>query len=127
MYELIEDISALNRAIPEIRQNSTIGVDLEADSMFHYREKVCLLQISSRRHIFIIDPLLVKDLSSLLPIFKDHKIRKIFHGADYDIRSLFRDFGMTVNGLFDTQIAARYLGIRAFGLANLLKDIMGIS
>jgi len=127
MYELIEDIGALNRAIKEIRYDSTIGVDLEADSMFHYREKVCLLQIASQHHTFIIDPLAVKDLSSLLPIFKDHKIRKIFHGADYDIRSLFRDFGITVNGLFDTQIAARYLGIKAFGLADLLNDILGIS
>ena len=48
------------------------------------------------------------------------------HGADYDIRSLHRDFGIEVSNLFDTMIAARFLGIAEFGLAALLRARFGI-
>jgi ribonuclease D len=48
------------------------------------------------------------------------------HGADYDIRSLHRDFGIEVQNLFDTMLASRFLGITEFGLAALLKARFGI-
>lgn len=120
-YTLIEDYSGLQKIIADIKNEPAIGVDLEADSMFHYQERVCLLQISSRENNMVIDPLSVKDLSPLAPVFEDTAVRKIFHGADYDIRSLFRDFGIEVNNLFDTQIAAKFLGYNETGLASLLK------
>ncbi|HPQ27471.1 MAG TPA: HRDC domain-containing protein [Desulfobacteraceae bacterium] len=120
-YTLIEDCSGLQKIIADIKNEPAIGVDLEADSMFHYQERVCLLQISSRENNMVIDPLSVKDLSPLAPVFEDTAVRKIFHGADYDIRSLFRDFGIEVNNLFDTQIAAKFLGYNETGLASLLK------
>ena len=74
-----------------------------------------------------MDPLAVKDLSPLAPIFKSPEIRKIFHGADYDIRSLYRDFQIEVNTLFDTQIAARFLGLKDIGLASLLEERLNIT
>jgi ribonuclease D len=118
---LIENDADLNKAAAELQKEPVIGVDLEADSMFHYQEKVCLLQISTHELNMVIDPLSVQDISPLAPVFKDPQIRKIFHGADYDIRSLYRDFGIEVHSLFDTQIAARFLGARETGLASLLK------
>jgi len=118
---LIENDADLNKIVGELQKEPVIGVDLEADSMFHYQEKVCLLQISTQTLNLVIDPLSVQDLSPLAPVFADARIRKIFHGADYDIRSLYRDFGIEVHSLFDTQIAARFLGARETGLASLLK------
>jgi ribonuclease D len=120
-YMLIENVADLYKIVVELQKESEIGVDLEADSMFHYPEKVCLLQISTHALNIVIDPLSVEGLSPLAPIFADARIRKIFHGADYDIRSLYRDFGIKLHSLFDTQIAARFLGIRETGLASLLK------
>lgn len=104
-----------------------MAVDLEADSMFHFQEKVCLLQIAANRHNVVIDPLAVEDLSSLKPLFQNPKIRKIFHGADYDIRSLYRDFNIEVNNLFDTQLASMFLGIRETSLEALLANRFGVS
>jgi ribonuclease D len=118
---LIENDTELNKSVAKLKKEAAIGVDLEADSMFHYQEKVCLLQISTRAQNIIIDPLSVQDLSPLASVFADTRIRKVFHGADYDIRSLYRDFGIEVNSLFDTQVAARFLGVRETGLASLLK------
>ncbi|MBN1277125.1 MAG: ribonuclease D [Deltaproteobacteria bacterium] len=120
-YILVEKEQDLQTVIPEIKNAPAIGVDLEADSMFHYQERVCLLQLSSPAQNMVIDTISVKDLSPLIPVFSDRDIRKVFHGADYDIRSLFRDFGIEVNNMFDTQIASRFLGFRETSLAGLLK------
>jgi ribonuclease D len=69
----------------------------------------------------IIDPLQIPDLSALRPLFNNCKIQKVFHGADYDIRSLYRDFKIEVNGLFDTQLACRFLGMAETSLEAVLK------
>jgi ribonuclease D len=119
---LVKDPSTLGRIASELKREMAIGVDLEADSMFHYHEKVCLIQISTPLQNILVDPLSLDDLSALSPIFSDPNIRKVFHGADYDMRSLYRDFNLEVNSLFDTQIAARFLGIRETSLASLLKE-----
>jgi len=125
-YLLVKDRSNLSRIAARLERETAIGVDLEADSMFHYQEKVCLIQISTPLQDILVDPLSLDDLSPLSPVFGDPNIRKVFHGADYDIRSLYRDFDIEVNSLFDTQIAARFLGIKETGLAHLLKENLGV-
>ena len=125
-YEMVEKPPDLRRIAKDLQTGGIIGVDLEADSMFHYQEKVCLVQMASNDRTFLIDPLALKDLSPLAPVFADPGVRKVFHGADYDIRSLYRDFGIEVRSLFDTQIAARFLGFRKTSLASLLKDLSGL-
>ena len=102
------------------------AVDLEMDSLHHYQEKVCLIQVSTRSESWLIDPLALKDLSPLASPLGDPAIRIVMHGADYDIRSLHRDFGIEVRNLFDTMLASRFLGITEFGLAALLKARFGI-
>jgi ribonuclease D len=120
-YILVENGSQLSQVAEDLEKTTAIGVDLEADSLFHYHEKVCLLQVSTPDQNFLIDPLPIGDLSPLKKIFSNPDIRKIFHGADYDMRSLHRDFDIEVNSLFDTQIAATFLGVKETGLASLLK------
>ncbi len=125
-YIFVNEWFRLCEIVEDLERETAIGVDLEADSLFHYYEKVCLLQISSSTQNYLIDPLAVGDASPLKALFADKSIRKIFHGADYDIRSLYRDFKIEVNSLFDTQIAATFLGIRETGLASLLNDRFSI-
>jgi ribonuclease D len=90
--------------------------------MYHYFEKVCLLQISTESASYILDPLALRDLSALRPLFSNPRIRKVFHGADYDIRSLHRNFQIAVENLFDTQSACKFLGLRETGLEALLRS-----
>lgn len=125
-YLLVKNRSTLSRIATELKKEKSIGVDLEADSLFHYQEKVCLIQISTPSKNILVDPLSLDDLSPLSPVFSDPNIQKVLHGADYDIRSLYRDFGIEVNALFDTQIAAKFLGIMETGLANLLRERLGV-
>jgi ribonuclease D len=123
----VKDHPDLLRASEILSREKVISVDVESDSMFHYREKVCLIQISTPEMNMLIDTLSINDLNPLLPVFADPEIRKIFHGADYDIRSLYRDFGVEVNSLFDTQIAARLLGIAQTGLSYSIETRFGIT
>lgn len=109
-----------------LRNETTVGVDLEADSLFHYREKVCLIQMATPSACFLVDPLQTGDLSALKPFFADSGIRKIFHGSDYDIRCLHKDFGIEVNNLFDTQLACRFLGMPFTGLDAVLNHFYQI-
>ncbi|MFA5516661.1 MAG: HRDC domain-containing protein [Desulfuromonadales bacterium] len=110
----------------ELGRGPAIAVDLEADSMHCYKEKVCLLQFSTAEQTWLVDPLAKPDLSPLLPVLADPAIRKIFHAADYDIRCLRRDFGIQINGLFDTMISSQFLGEEKIGLADLLNKYYGV-
>lgn len=120
-YQLIDTASGLEEFARSLEGEKHIAVDLEADSMYHFKEKVCLLQMATPKTNVIIDPLQIEDLSPLRPFFRRPGIRKVFHGADYDIRSLHRDFEIEISNLFDTQIACRFLGFRATGLEAVLQ------
>jgi len=126
-YKVIKTASELKDITNHFSNEKIIGVDLEADSLHHFTEKVCLIQISSDKQNVVIDPLPLQDLSPLKPVFANAAIKKIFHGADYDIRSLHRDFGIEINNLFDTQLACMFLGIKATGLDAVLQTNFNVS
>ena len=107
-YQIIDSLPALKKAAAVFEREEAIAVDLEADSMHHFKEKVCLIQMASAKLNLLVDPLLIMDMSPLQPLFSNRKIKKIFHGADYDIRSLYRDFKIEINNLFDTQLASMF-------------------
>ena len=109
-----------------LEREKVLGVDLEADSMYHFSEKICLIQIATPNAAFVVDTLALDDLSLLKPIFYNPDIQKIFHGSDYDIRSLYRDYRMRVNNLFDTQLACRFLGMNETGLDAVLFKFFDI-
>ena len=122
IHKIIDTFDGLKGLVEMIENEKTIGVDLEADSMYHFQEKVCLIQVASRSINVVIDPLMIQDLSPLKPLFKKMEIQKIFHGADYDVRSLYRDFRITINNLFDTELASRFLGYSETSLESVLKN-----
>jgi len=104
-----------------------VALDTEADSFHHYREKVCLVQLSAQGRHALVDPLAAIDFTPLAATLASGAIRKLLHGADYDIRLLSRDFGLAIEGLSDTMIAARLAGEPAYGLAALLEKFLGVS
>src|SRR6056297_765302 len=111
----------LEEAVRHLSRQTIIAADLEADSMFHFNEQVCLIQIASRDRIYIIDPLPITDMAPLKQLMEAAGIRKVFHGADYDVRSLYRDFNINIENLFDTEIASRFLGYAETGLNALIR------
>lgn len=102
--------------------HSRIAVDTESNSLHAYRERVCLMQISTPIFDYLIDPLALTDLSLLGPIFNNPRVEKIFHAAEYDLICLRRDFGFEFTFIFDTMQAARVLGYPFVGLDNMLAE-----
>jgi ribonuclease D len=98
-------------------------MDTEADSLHSYPEKLCLLQLSWPQANELVDPLAAIDLEPLLAILKMHEL--IMHGADYDLRLLFRGLSFVPQAVFDTMLAARFLGCRQFGLTDLVARYLG--
>jgi len=126
-YQMIDTAAELEKAVGTLEKEKVIAVDLEADSMYHFKEKVCLIQLATEKISVVVDPLQIDDLSPLSPLFSNPDIQKIFHGADYDVRSLYRDFKIKINNLFDTELACRFLGIKETGLKAVLKAFFEIT
>lgn len=119
---LVQELPELERLAAGMTGLRRIAVDTESNSLYAYRERVCLIQFSTRTSDYLVDPLAVSDLSCLAPIFSDPKIEKVFHAAEYDVLCLKRDFGFKMSNLFDTRIASRTLGRKRSGLGDILAE-----
>lgn len=125
-FRLVEKPDAFDAMMERLRGAPILGIDTESNSLHAYFERVCLIQISLPDIDFIIDPLALKDLRALEEVLGNPAQEKVFHGADYDIGTMRRDFGFTFENVFDTMLACRLLGIKRFGLANLLEERLGV-
>ncbi len=110
----------LDQSLERVAAQPQVAIDTEADSLHSYFDKVCLIQISLPDEDLIVDPLVRVDLKKFGEILADPAVIKVFHGGDYDLRILHRDFGFTVHNLIDTSICAQLLGYEGLGLAALL-------
>lgn len=122
----VNTIQALKQMVEDLAAQPRVAVDTESNSLHAFREQVCLLQFSSAKEDYLVDPLVLTDLNLLAPVFASPKIEKVFHAAEYDLICLRRDFNFSFANLFDTMQAARVLGYPAVGLDRLLGDKFGI-
>jgi len=127
-HSLIQTAEEVEELGQRLRRERVIAVDTEADSFFHYFDKLCLIQIAFKDEIFLVDPLALppQGLAPLAPVFADPNIRKLFHAADYDLYVLQRYGSFAVRNLFDTMISAQLLGYRSVGLAALVEKHYGV-
>ncbi|MBX3158165.1 MAG: ribonuclease D [Deltaproteobacteria bacterium] len=117
----------LDELVGELAGCRAIGFDLEGDSLHHYAEKICLVQVTGAGvGSWLVDPLALGDLAPLGPIFADASVVKVVHGGANDVTSLRRDFGFTFRTMFDTMIAARLLGDTEVGLQALVFNELGV-
>ncbi len=126
-YDMVTTPADLQSLAAELEAETVFGVDLEADSMYHFQEKVCLLQIATARRNVVVDTIALDDLSPLKAAFRSADIRKVFHGADYDVRCLSRDFDIRINSLFDTQMACRFLGFKETSLEAVIRQLFDVA
>lgn len=119
--QTLEELEEACSDLPEL-----IALDLEADSLYRYRERICLIQISTPETSLLIDPLSLSHLDPLRPVLEDPSVEKVLHGADYDIRLLKGLARIHPRGVFDTMVAAQLLGADRVGLSDLLRERLGI-
>jgi len=123
---LITQAGDLEDMVTRLSEEPILAVDTESNSLHAYRERVCLIQFSTTKADYLVDPLALDDLSALGRLFGESRIEKVFHAAEYDLLCLYRDFGLAVCNLFDTMIAARILGRSEIGLGAMLEAELGV-
>jgi len=124
---LIDTAEALEqhlRDAPRGQDGPICAIDTEADSLHRYRESLCLVQFAAGKDCVLIDPLAISDLSALGDYLENASVW--MHGADYDMTMFKRQFGKLPPKVYDTQIGARLLGARKFGLGDLVHHYFGV-
>jgi len=120
---LVADASGLAALGEALAREPVVALDTESNSFHVYRERVCLLQLSTRHVDYVLDPLAV-DARPLGAVLAGGRL-VVLHGADYDVRCLKREYGWALPRLFDTMAAARRLGQPGLGLSALVEAHFG--
>jgi len=119
-----EELDAL---VVSLRRAKAFSIDTEADGLHHYPVKLCLVQVADDRgRGHLVDPLALPTLQPLGPFFADAGVVKVLHAADNDLGYLKRLYGFSAANIFDTAIAARFLGVTSLSLDGLLRDFIGV-
>jgi len=117
----------LQALVPRLAGLDAIAVDTEGDSLHHYPERLALIQIAEPGGgAWFVDPIALPDLSPLAPLFAAPRPRLVLHAGDNDLAHLKRLYRFTFGAVFDTSIAARFLGARSLGLDVLIRDHLGV-
>ena len=127
IYIYVDSLDKLKDAIKVMNTNRVLGIDLECENnLHHYGTYISLIQISSKTKNWIIDVIETKELGPLKKIFHDQNIQKIFHDISFDLRILNSQFEIRPKNIFDTQLAAHFLGITELGLGSLLDKYFSV-
>jgi ribonuclease D len=123
-YQFINQAAQLPPLLAALDRSPEIALDTEADNLFRYRTRVCLLQILAGGEIFLVDLLADLPLGEVWSRLAAKPL--IMHGSDYDLRLLRELCDFRPLQLFDTMFAAQLLSIPRFGLAALLEHHFGV-
>lgn len=119
-----DELAALVRALEGAVE---VAVDTEGDSLHHYPARLSLVQLAGPGgDAWLVDPLRVEDLRPLGRIFGDPRTTTLFHAGDNDLVDLKRRHGLAFARVFDTSVAARFLGAPALGLDVLLTTYLAV-
>ena len=123
-YRLVDQPEQLAPLLAALDKVEEVSLDTEADNMYHYRVRVCLLQFLVSGEIFLVDALAPIELKPLWTrLARKHLV---MHGSDFDLRLLHDRCGFRAQSLFDTMLAAQLLGRQRIGLASLLEEHFGV-
>ena len=105
-----------------------IVIDTESDSLYHFHQKICLIQVATEAgSSYLLDPLEGFPVEALRGLLENPGLTKVFHGADYDIALLKAKASIGIRNVYDTMIAAKFLGRTEVGLQATLRDELGLT
>ncbi|OUO34879.1 ribonuclease D [Olsenella sp. An290] len=89
-----------------------LAVDTEFLREKTYYPRLCLVQVAAGEHVAAVDPILIEDLSPLAALLEDPSVTKVLHACTQDVEVLLDGMGCACAPVFDTQLAAAFLGMR---------------
>lgn len=123
VYQLIDTPAQRDPFLAALDRVEEVSLDTEADNLYHYRTRVCLLQFLIGEEIFLVDVLADLDLAPLWQRLATKHL--VMHGSDFDLRLLYDLCGFRARSIFDTMLAAQLLNRPRIGLAALLEEHFG--
>ena len=108
----IQDGQTLRAFCERAAASHILAVDTEFLREKTFYPKLCLIQLGTHDEVAAIDPLVIGDLSPIKALFEDSSITKIFHACSQDLEVIQHALGCSCGPIFDTQIAASFLGLR---------------
>lgn len=123
----VTDSESLKKLVEELRRAPAVGIDTEFMRERTYYARLCLIQLGTDDIAAIVDPLACKDLSPLCELFTDTSVVKVLHAGGQDLEIFFRECGLAMNPVFDTQTAATLTGYQQqIGYGPLVQEIAGV-
>lgn len=122
---LIADAASARSLAQRLAAASSIAFDTEGDGMFRYRTHLCTMQFACGDEVALVDSLAFDALPVFAAVLGESGPEKIVHDASFDARLLFAH-GVRLGRVFDTSVAARFLGLKTTGLASLLAQFFHI-
>ncbi|MDX9974091.1 MAG: HRDC domain-containing protein [FCB group bacterium] len=124
-YTYVTTEPVLAEVVARMKHARRIALDIEANSLYQYHQKVCLIQLTANGEDYIVDPLVGLDLADFLQVLANKPL--IVHGADYDLRMMRQSLEfLPRQEVFDTMSAAQLLGFEHFSLAALAERYLGL-
>ncbi|MFI5378578.1 MAG: ribonuclease D [Tepidisphaerales bacterium] len=125
--QLIATAEALQELLAHARAEGVFAYDSEFIGELSYHPRLCLVQVSTRSRIGLIDALAGLDLKPFWELIADPSLLKIVHAGEQDIEPVHRLIGRAAANVFDTQIAAGFIGLSyPAGLSKLVRELVGV-
>ncbi|HNJ98427.1 MAG TPA: HRDC domain-containing protein [Ilumatobacteraceae bacterium] len=118
-YRWITDGAALDQYVDRLLAEPRYALDTEFHRERTYFPRLALLQFAGAGEIVLVDPLAC-DLSPLRRLF-DSECLAVLHAAQQDLDVLTHAVGAVPNRMYDTQLAAGFLGYSTPSLVSLLQ------
>lgn len=124
-FVYVDNDVTMSEMLSRMADSGSIAIDTEADSLYHYYQKVCLIQLTFSDSNYIVDPLSGVNLEKFFKVLSHKPL--ILHDAAYDLRMLKLSFEFYPKGeVFDTMLAGQLLGYHYLGLSAMLEEFFGV-
>ena len=115
------------RLIETLRADGSFAYDSEFITELTYHPRLCLVQVASPSTLALIDPLAGFDMTPFWELLADPGVTKIVHAGESDLEPVVRHLGRPAAGVFDTQIAAGFIGLPyPISLKKLVLELTGV-
>lgn len=123
---LLSNNAELAELIGHLRSVGTFAYDSEFIGELTYIPKLCVVQVASRERVVLVDPLADIDLTPFWELICDPAVEKIVHAGQQDLEPVFRHLGRCPENVFDTQVAAAFIGMTyPASLSKIVRELTG--
>jgi ribonuclease D len=125
--QFVDTDAAFQALIQDLQTAKWFAYDTEFIGEKTYVPVLCLIQVLHNDTVYLIDPIALPDMKPFADLITDPGILKITHAGDNDYRLMYQLYGVVPKNLFDTQVAAGFIGYPyPTGFGRIVSSEMGL-